>query len=85
MVKSILFDTNNKKPQLLLGFCIDLIRCCELYGVEIGDQNFSVELGPNYLLSVAGHHTTTWCEVHWIIDQWGLDEWDVWSVHCAGF
>lgn len=68
-----------------MGLRLDFIVYSRLYLIEITDKNLAVELGPDYLLGVASHHTTAWGEVHWIIHQWGLYEWDVWSIHSTGF
>jgi len=44
----------------------------------IGYVNQTVKFGPDYLLCIACHHTTSRGEIYWVIDQWGLDEWNVW-------
>ena len=74
-----------KTPLFRVGLRLDFIVYPRLYLVEIADKNLAVELWTDNLLGVASHHTTTWSEVDWIIDQWGLYEWDVWSIHSTGF
>jgi group I intron endonuclease len=56
-----------------------------LYRIQISDKDFAVEFRTNNLLSVTGHNTTSWREVNWVIDQWGLNEWNVWSIHSTCF
>ena len=52
--------------------------------IEIEDCDCAVEVRPNELLAVAGHHALTGCEVLWVEDRGGDDEWNVWSVDVAG-
>ncbi len=51
--------------------------------VEVEDRDRAVEVSANELLTVAGHHALTGCEVLWVEDRGGHDEWNVWCVDVA--
>ena len=54
------------------------------YDIHVETCDGAKEIAANHLLTVASHHTLTWCEIFWCEDCWCDNEWNVRSVDVAG-